>query len=51
MGYPTGHYTNAGLLFFVAVGCILLRFYYARLNRHLSKKLHEDSGSVRLYKY
>lgn len=32
-GYPTGHWTNAALLFFVAVGCVLLRFYYGRINR------------------
>jgi hypothetical protein len=32
-GYPTGHWTNAALLFFVAVGCVLLRIYYGLLNR------------------
>ncbi|KAJ5589830.1 hypothetical protein N7450_003802 [Penicillium hetheringtonii] len=32
-GYPTGHWTNAALLFFVAAGCILLRLYYGHLNR------------------
>ncbi|KAJ5102606.1 hypothetical protein N7532_003135 [Penicillium argentinense] len=32
-GYPTGHWTNAALLFFVAAGCVLLRLYYGRLNR------------------
>ncbi|KAF2087779.1 MFS general substrate transporter [Saccharata proteae CBS 121410] len=32
-GYPTGHWTNAGLLLFVAVGCVLLRGYYGVLNR------------------
>jgi sugar phosphate permease len=32
-GYPTGHWTNAGLLFFVAVGCVVLNLYYRGLNR------------------
>ncbi|KAF7322123.1 MFS domain-containing protein [Mycena kentingensis (nom. inval.)] len=31
-GYPTGHWTNAALLLFVSVGCVLLRAYYRRLN-------------------
>ncbi|GFF91186.1 MFS transporter, putative [Aspergillus udagawae] len=32
-GYPTGHWTNAGLLLFVCAGCIMLRCYYGWLNR------------------
>ncbi|KAF2501237.1 putative MFS transporter [Lophium mytilinum] len=32
-GYPTGHWTNAGLLFFVAAGCVGLWGYYRALNR------------------
>ncbi|PSS12920.1 hypothetical protein M430DRAFT_262591 [Amorphotheca resinae ATCC 22711] len=32
-GYPTGHWTNAALLFFVAVGSIGLRLWYGWLNR------------------
>ncbi|PGH00204.1 hypothetical protein AJ80_09212 [Polytolypa hystricis UAMH7299] len=32
-GYPTGHWTNAGLLLFVCVGCLVLRFYYTWLNK------------------
>ncbi|PWY64772.1 MFS transporter [Aspergillus heteromorphus CBS 117.55] len=32
-GYPTGHWTNAGLLLMVTVGCILLRVYYGWRNR------------------
>ncbi|CAG7917041.1 unnamed protein product [Penicillium olsonii] len=28
IGYPTGHWTNAALLFFVTAGCVLLRLYY-----------------------
>ncbi|KUI55838.1 hypothetical protein VP1G_03218 [Cytospora mali] len=35
IGYPTGHWTNCGLLFFVAVGCVLLRVYYGWKNRRL----------------
>jgi hypothetical protein len=31
-GYPTGHWTNAALLLFVAVGCVGLRAWYGRLN-------------------
>ncbi|KND87155.1 putative transporter, partial [Tolypocladium ophioglossoides CBS 100239] len=27
-GYPTGHWTNAALLLFVALGCVGLHFYY-----------------------
>lgn len=50
MGYPTGHWTNCGLLFFVAVGCVLLRVYYGRKNRRV---VTESPGErdVRLYKY
>lgn len=48
-GYPTGHWTNAALLFMVAIGCILLRIYYGRQNMKL---LRGRSGQeVRLYKY
>ncbi|KAH7398625.1 putative MFS transporter [Phaeosphaeria sp. MPI-PUGE-AT-0046c] len=32
-GYPTGHWTNAGLLIFVAIACLSLRFYYRVLNQ------------------
>ncbi|KGO44826.1 Major facilitator superfamily domain, general substrate transporter [Penicillium expansum] len=32
IGYPTGHWTNAALLFFVTAGCILLRLYYGWRN-------------------
>lgn len=48
-GFPTGHWTNAGLLFFVAIGCLLLRLYYVLKNKTILK---EDIGStIRLYKY
>ncbi|KAH8766608.1 major facilitator superfamily transporter [Diaporthe sp. PMI_573] len=49
-GYPTGHWVNAGLLLFVAAGCVLLRVYYGLQNR----KLFRESGGrddVRMYKY
>jgi len=47
-GYPTGHWTNAALLLFVAVGCLGLLAYYKVLNRRVGRKLG-DGG--RLYKY
>ncbi|XMA20056.1 hypothetical protein WAI453_012847 [Rhynchosporium graminicola] len=34
-GYPTGHWTNASLLFFAAAVCIGLRLYYGLLNRRI----------------
>ncbi|KAJ7607479.1 major facilitator superfamily domain-containing protein, partial [Roridomyces roridus] len=37
-GYPTGHWMNAGLLLFVAVGCVLLWVYYRRLNRAMRRE-------------
>ncbi|EAW13368.1 putative MFS transporter [Aspergillus clavatus NRRL 1] len=45
-GYPTGHWTNAGLLLFVCVGCIALRVYYGWLNRrggYIGKKREEKN--------
>lgn len=50
IGYPTGHWTNAGLLFFVAVGCAGLRVYYGLKNRKLLAG-REDAENIRLYKY
>ncbi|KAL4901700.1 hypothetical protein BDW74DRAFT_187139 [Aspergillus multicolor] len=32
-GYPTEHWTNAALLLFVSVGCVLLHFYDVMANR------------------
>ncbi|KAL2793516.1 major facilitator superfamily domain-containing protein [Aspergillus keveii] len=32
-GYPTGHWTNAALLLFVCLGCVVLHIYYVFLNR------------------
>jgi len=45
-GYPTGHWTNAALLFFVAAGCMSLLFYYRMLNRRIRRE-----GGSRMYKY
>ncbi|KAJ9256135.1 hypothetical protein DTO207G8_2705 [Paecilomyces variotii] len=39
-GYPTGHWTNAALLLFVAVGCVLLRLYYGLLNAKRSGQMN-----------
>lgn len=47
-GYPTGHWTNAALLFMVAVGCVILRLYYARRNKKILSAGGED---IRLFKY
>ncbi|THX52523.1 putative MFS transporter [Aureobasidium pullulans] len=45
-GYPTGHWVNAGLLFFVAAGCISLLFFYKIKNRTLRRE-----GVERLFRY
>lgn len=45
-GYPTGHWTNAGLLLFVAVGSTALALWYRRLNMGISKM-----GGERLFRY
>ncbi|KAI2608714.1 MFS general substrate transporter [Hypoxylon fragiforme] len=47
-GYPTGHWTNAALLFMVGVGCVALRIYYARRNKKILSVGGED---IRLFKY
>ncbi|KFY43506.1 hypothetical protein V494_01944 [Pseudogymnoascus sp. VKM F-4513 (FW-928)] len=36
-GYPTGHWVNAGMLFFVAVGAVALALYYRMLNHRILK--------------
>jgi hypothetical protein len=47
-GYPTGHFTNAGLLFFVSAGCLALRAFYGWKNKRL---MAENPGQdVRLYR-
>lgn len=45
-GYPTGHWTNAALLFFVAVGSLALTCYYRVQNRRIHSR-----GGGRLFKY
>lgn len=47
-GYPTGHWVNAGLLFFVTTGCVALTLYYRFLN---AKILKGGMGAKRLYRY
>ncbi|CAG8975831.1 hypothetical protein HYALB_00009411 [Hymenoscyphus albidus] len=49
-GYPTGHWVNAGLLFFVAVGCVGLRGYYGVWNGRLVRNGGEVEGR-RLFRY
>lgn len=49
IGYPTGHWTNAALLFFVAVGCVFLRVYYGWRNAKLLRNEIGEGG--RLFKY
>jgi len=46
-GYPTGHFTNAALLFFVAAGCVGLRLFYGWKNKQL--KAASSSTDTRLY--
>ncbi|KAI0377962.1 MFS general substrate transporter [Hypomontagnella monticulosa] len=48
-GYPTGHWTNAALLFMVAVGCVLLRLYYGRRNKNLLRS--SNGEETRFFKY
>ena len=47
-GFPSGHWTNAAMLLFMAVSSILLRFYYVHQNKRM---LREANGMpVRLFK-
>lgn len=50
-GYPTGHWVNAGLLFFVAVSCPVLLMYYRRLNAEIGKAGGEAVATKRLWRY
>lgn len=36
-GFPLGHWVNAGLLYFVCVGCVGLRFYYGWRNKRVGE--------------
>ncbi|OBT67986.1 hypothetical protein VE03_01502 [Pseudogymnoascus sp. 23342-1-I1] len=47
-GYPTGHWVNAGMLFFVAAGCVALTLYYRMLNHRI---LRTGDSSKKLYRY
>lgn len=49
-GYPIGHWTNAGLLFFVAAGSIALRLYYGLLNRKIVREVNVGEAK-RLFRY
>lgn len=46
-GYPTGHWTNFGMLVMVAVGCVGLRVYYRGRNRGI----RERGGAEREFRY
>ncbi|KAF2756589.1 major facilitator superfamily transporter [Pseudovirgaria hyperparasitica] len=48
IGYPTGHWANAGVLLVVVVGCLGLWAYYAWLNKRIVKGI--ITGPKRLYK-
>jgi sugar phosphate permease len=49
MGFPTGHWTNAGLLFTVAIITASLRVFYGWKNKKLIREAR--GGPVRLYVY
>jgi hypothetical protein len=48
LGFPTGHWTNAAMLFFVAAGALFMRFVYAGKNKRLMETGQPD---VRLFRY
>lgn len=50
IGYPTGHWTNAGFLLFVTAVSLGLRVFYARKNRQLAAEAEQRGAQVRLYK-
>ena len=52
IGYPTGHWVNAGMLFFVSVGATGLRLYYGWRNKKLLREVEERGRGegVRLFK-
>ncbi|PVH72275.1 major facilitator superfamily transporter [Cadophora sp. DSE1049] len=49
LGYPTGHWTNAALMFFVVAGCLSLRFYYRWRNSRFEKG--RDETMTRAFTY
>ncbi|RDA90292.1 hypothetical protein CP533_1496 [Ophiocordyceps camponoti-saundersi (nom. inval.)] len=51
IGYPTGHWTNAGFLLLVATLSLALRAYYSRENKRLAAEAEERGvEQVRIYK-
>ncbi|KAK0750191.1 major facilitator superfamily domain-containing protein [Schizothecium vesticola] len=52
IGYPTGHWVNAGMLLFVSVGATGLRLYYGWRNKKLLREVEERGRGegVRLFK-
>lgn len=48
-GYPTGHGVNCAMLFFVALGALAIRVYYARKNSAI-RAAAEPGVEPRLYK-
>ncbi|KAL2256138.1 hypothetical protein VTK26DRAFT_2125 [Humicola hyalothermophila] len=50
MGFPTGHWVNAGMLFLVAIGAVGLRVFYGIKNRQLAREAAEQGREVRLFK-
>lgn len=51
-GYPTGHWVNAGMLFFVAAGCVALALYYRMLNHRILRTGDVSGQPVKkLYRY
>jgi predicted MFS family arabinose efflux permease len=52
IGYPTGHWVNAGMLFFVGAGCIALMMYYRFLNVRILRNGGVEGGAAkRLFRY
>jgi len=53
IGYPTGHWVNAGMLLFVTVGSSALRVFYGWKNKQLLREAEEagrDPKEVRLFR-
>lgn len=49
-GYPTGHWTNASLLLFVAAMSLGLRIWYGKQNKRLEAQSHEENVPYAAYK-
>jgi len=46
-GYPTGHWVNAGMLFFVCVGALGLRVFYGLRNKQLVREAEAEGRDLR----